>query len=304
MVQIATPPKIESSLPLIGAHTSTQGGLHNALLDGAAIGATTIQLFTSNQRQWGSTKLQQAQLDKWHHTLEVTAIKQVMSHASYLINLGSNKADLLAKSREAFLEEIERCLALKISYLNFHPGAATGDSTLACLDRIVQSLSTIERLFQPETTLRLLIETTAGQGSTVGHSFEALAYIIDRVKTVVPIGVCIDTCHIFAAGYDIRTVDGWANTLAKFESIVGLNHLYALHVNDSMTPLGSRKDRHANLGNGEIGMDSFKAMMCHPKLQTIPKYLETPNGATMWTKEIELLRSYSSPKKSVLAHLL
>jgi len=291
MEQIETLPKIDPPLPLIGAHTSTQGGLHNALLNGAAIGATTIQLFTNNQRQWESTKLHQAQLDKWHHTLEVTAIKKVMSHASYLINLGSNKADLLSKSREAFLKEIERCLALEISYLNFHPGAATGDSTLACLDRIVQSLLTIEPFFQPQTTLRLLIETTAGQGSTVGNSFEELAYIIDRVKTVVPIGVCIDTCHIFAAGYDIRTVDGWANTLAKFESIVGLNHLYALHVNDSIAPLGSRKDRHANLGNGEIGMESFKAMMRHPKLQTIPKYLETPNGATMWTKEIELLRS-------------
>ncbi|MGI2299000.1 deoxyribonuclease IV [Candidatus Cardinium hertigii] len=291
MVQIQIPSNIEVPFPLIGAHTSTQGGLHNALLHGATIGATTIQLFTRNQRQWKSSTLQQAELDKWHHTLEVTAMKQVMSHASYLINLGSNKADLLAKSREAFLEEIERCLALKISYLNFHPGAATGDNTLACLDRIVQSLSTCESLFQPETTLRLLIETTAGQGSTVGHSFEALAYIIDRVKTVVPIGVCIDTCHIFAAGYDIRTVDGWVNTLAKFESIVGLNHLYALHVNDSMTPLGSRKDRHANLGNGEIGMDGFKAMMRHPKLYRIPKYLETPNGTTMWTKEIELLRS-------------
>lgn len=291
MVQIQTPPKIEAPFPLIGAHTSTQGGLHNALLHGSEIGATTIQLFTRNQLQWESTTLQQAELDTWHHTLEVTAMKQVMSHASYLINLGSNKAYLLAKSCEAFLEEIERCLALKISYLNFHPGAATGDSALACLDRIVQSLLTFERLFQPETTLRLLIETTAGQGSVVGHSFEELAYIIDRVKTVVPIGVCIDTCHIFAAGYDIRTVDGWANTLAKFESIVGLNHLYALHVNDSMAPLGSRKDRHANLGNGAIGMDSFKAMMRHPKLHSIPKYLETPNGATMWTKEIELLRS-------------
>ena len=282
----------ETDTPLIGAHTSTQEGLHNALLHGTAIGATTIQLFTSNQRQWAGRSLSKVELDRWHHTLEATSMKQVMSHASYLINLGSNKEALLAKSRAAFVEEITRCLALKISYLNFHPGAATGDSPEVCLDRIVQSLRALEPLFQQETTLRLLIETTAGQGSTVGHSFEQLAYMIERVKAVVPIGVCIDTCHIFAAGYDIRTLDGWEDTLTQFESIVGLNHLYALHVNDSMTPLGSRKDRHANLGDGAIGMACFQAIMQHPKLRMIPKYLETPNGETMWAKEIELLQSF------------
>lgn len=288
---VRTPLTIDATPRLIGAHTSTQGGLHNALLHGARIGATTIQLFTSNQRQWEGRPLSQVELDRWHHTLEVTSMKQVMSHASYLINLGSNKPSLLAKSRTAFVEEIARCIALKISYLNFHPGAATGDHAVACLDRIVQSLWALEPLFQQATTLRLLIETTAGQGSTVGHTFEQLAYIIERVKQVIPIGVCIDTCHIFAAGYDIRTLDGWEHTLTKFESIVGLNHLYALHVNDSIAPFGSRKDRHANLGNGLIGMACFKTMMSHSKLQAIPKYLETPNGATMWTKEIQLLRS-------------
>ncbi|TSJ81063.1 MAG: deoxyribonuclease IV [Candidatus Cardinium sp.] len=286
------PSAIDANRPLIGAHTSTQEGLHNALLHGAAIGATTIQLFTSNQRQWLGRPLSKAILDKWYDTLEATAIRQVMSHASYLINLGSNKEALLTKSRAAFVEEVTRCLALKISYLNFHPGAATGDSIAACLDRIIASLSALEPLFQQETTLRLLMETTAGQGSTVGHSFEQLTYIIERIKGVVPIGVCIDTCHIFAAGYDIRTLDGWEDTLTQFESIVGLNHLYALHVNDSMMPFGSRKDRHANLGDGAIGMACFKAMMQHPKLRMVPKYLETPNGAAMWTKEIALLQSF------------
>lgn len=289
---IEIPTEIDATTPLIGAHTSTQGGLHNALLHGAAIGATTIQLFTSNQRQWIGRLLSKAELDGWHHALETTSMKQVMSHASYLINLGSNKETLLAKSRSAFVEEITRCLDLKISYLNFHPGAAKGDSVEACLDRIVQGLWALEPLFQQQTTLRLLVETAAGQGSTVGYSFEQLAYMIDRVKEVVPIGVCVDTCHIFAAGYDIRTLDGWEDTLTKFESIVGLHHLYALHVNDSMMPLGSRKDRHANLGDGAIGMACFQAIMQHPKLQAIPKYLETPNGETMWAKEIQLLQSF------------
>ncbi|MCT4697187.1 MAG: deoxyribonuclease IV [Candidatus Cardinium sp.] len=278
-------------IPLIGAHTSTQGGLHNALLHGATIGATAIQLFTSNQRQWTGRPMHKLALDKWHDTLEKTAMRAVMSHASYLINLGSNQEALLTKSRAVFVEEITRCLALNISYLNFHPGAATGDSMDACLDRIVKSLWSLEPLFQQETTLRLLIETTAGQGSTVGHSFEQLAYIMNRVKERVPIGVCIDTCHIFAAGYDIRTLAGWEDTLTQFDTIIGLQHLYALHVNDSMMPLGSRKDRHANLGDGTIGMDGFQAMMQHPALRMLPKYLETPNGETMWTKEIKLLKN-------------
>lgn len=278
--------------PYIGAHTSTQGGLHKALEHGQSIGATTIQLFTSNQRQWESRKLGKVELDEWYRTLDTTSIGKIMSHSSYLINLGSNKPDLLAKSRATFIEEVERCLALQISYLNFHPGAATGDSVTACLDRIVESLCSLASFFQQETSLRLLLETTAGQGSTVGHSFEQLAYIIERVKSVVPIGVCIDTCHIFSAGYDIRTSAGWEETLNQFDAIIGLAHLYALHVNDSMCPFNAKKDRHANLGNGEIGIACFKTMMQHPSLKDIPKYLETPNGSTMWKEEISLLRGF------------
>lgn len=285
-----------TNLSLIGAHTSTQGGLHHALLHGQAIGATTIQLFTSNQRQWKGRTLHSAALDQWYHTLATTSLKQMMSHASYLINLGSNDEALLIKSRAAFQEEIQRCFDLKITYLNFHPGAATGALAIDCLDRIVQSLKTFEPLFQGDTTLRLLLESTAGQGSTVGYSFEQLAYIIEQVQHCIPIGVCIDTCHIFAAGYDIRTLVGWEATLAHFHTIVGLNHLHAIHVNDSLFPLGTRKDRHASLGEGSIGMDSFKVMMQHPQLQYVPKYLETPNDA-LWAREIMLLRSFQEEKR-------
>ncbi|MDD9139817.1 MAG: deoxyribonuclease IV [Candidatus Cardinium sp.] len=279
-------------LPLIGAHTSTKGGLHQALAHGQAIHANIIQLFTSNQLQWKGRQLNQVALDDWHHTLHATSISQIMSHANYLINLGSNNESLLAKSRAAFVEEVERCLALGISYLNFHPGAATGSPMLSCLDRITHSLSMLEPYFAQDTTLRLLIETTAGQGSTVGYTFEQLAYIIEKVQHIVPIGVCIDTCHIFAAGYDIRTLAGWEATLAEFDATVGLSHLYALHVNDSMCPLGSRKDRHANLGEGMIGMACFQTIMQHPKLNFLPKYLETPNGDAMWEQEIKLLQQF------------
>ncbi|MEM7175591.1 MAG: deoxyribonuclease IV [Chlamydiota bacterium] len=277
---------------LIGAHTSIAGGIQKALLRGAEIGATTIQIFTSNQKQWHGKTIGQNEINLWKETLAATSIQKVMSHDSYLINLGSNKPDLLKKSQDAFSREINRCLDLDLAFLNFHPGAATGDSEENCLNRIVSSLLDTEPLLE-NTQLRLLIETTAGQGTSVGHKFEHLSYLISAVKEKIPIGVCIDTCHIFAAGYDIRTQAAWETTLAEFDRVIGLNHLYALHVNDSMQPFGSRKDRHASLGKGEIGLECFQTMMTHPKLQSIPKYLETPFGDKMWKEEIALLRRLS-----------
>lgn len=279
--------------PLIGAHTSAAGGVHNALLRGKEIGATTIQLFTSNQKQWNGRIFTEEELAKWRDTKAAMGITQIMSHDSYLINLGSNKTENLAKSRKAFREEIERCLALDLAFMNFHPGAATGDSEENCIERIIESLLIMAPLVE-KGSLRLLIEATAGQGSTVGHRFEHLAAIIDGVKEKLPIGVCIDTCHIFAAGYDIRDEKSWEATLGEFEKVVGLKHLYALHVNDSLNPLGSRKDRHANLGKGEIGMKCFEVIMTHPKLRSLPKYLETPNGEIMWKDEISLLKQFAS----------
>jgi deoxyribonuclease-4 len=277
---------------LIGAHTSTAGGVHNALIEGQNIGASTIQIFTSNQKQWNGRTFSEDDLALWKDQLAMTGIKKIMSHDSYLINLGSNKPELLAKSRKAFREEVERCLTLDLAYMNFHPGAATGASEEECLDRIVESLLILEPLLK-EGTLRLLIEATAGQGSTVGHKFEHLSYLVERTKEKIPIGVCIDTCHIFAAGYDIRDESSWEETLNTFDQTVGLEHLHAFHVNDSLHPLGSRKDRHANLGKGEIGMKCFEIMMTHPKTRFIPKYLETPNGEIMWKDEIKTLRNFS-----------
>ncbi len=283
---------MESEKLLIGAHTSTAGGVHNALLKGIDIGATTIQLFTSNQKQWNGRKFSREDLALWTETLKDSGITDIMSHDSYLINLGSNKNELLTKSRKAFQEEIERCCELSLTYMNFHPGAATGDTDENCLNRIVESLLTFEPLLENHS-LRLLIEATAGQGTTMGHRFEHLDYIISRVKGKIPIGVCIDTCHIFAGGYDIRDKAGWESVIDEFDRVVGWEHLYAFHVNDSQHGLGSRKDRHANLGKGEIGIQCFEVMMTHPKLQSIPKYLETPNGELMWKDEIAMLRSFA-----------
>lgn len=199
---------------LVGAHTSTGGGLYQALLEGKRIGATTIQFFTSNQKQWKGRVLTPEVLELWEHTQEETGIKQVMSHDSYLINLGCPNPENLVKSRQAFQEEVMRCVQLGVNYLNFHPGAALESDIQECLDLIVESLLPLQPLLEGGKT-RLLLETTAGQGSSVGYRFEHLSYIISRLEARIPIGVCIDTCHIFVAGYDVRTKEAWEATLRE-----------------------------------------------------------------------------------------
>lgn len=276
---------------LIGAHTSAAGGVHRALLEGREIGATTIQLFTSNQKQWQGRALTPEMIDTWHRTIDETGLSHIMSHDSYLINLGGPRLEILEKSRKAFAEEIERCVNLNIPYLNFHPGAALDGDVQECLDRIVESLLLVRPLLEQGKT-RLLLETTAGQGSTVGNRFEHLGYIIEKVKDAIPIGVCIDTCHIFVAGYDIRTCEAWEKTLAEFDHTIGLPFLYAFHLNDSVKDLGSRVDRHQPLGEGKIGWDCFRFLVTDPRTRHLPKYLETPGGIDMWKNEIQQLRNF------------
>ncbi len=279
---------------LLGAHTSAAGGVHKALAHGREIGASTIQLFTNNQKQWHSKDIPAEEVSLWKKGMKDTGISHVMSHDSYLINLGSCKPEILTKSRKAFQEEIKRCHLLHISYLNFHPGAATEGSVEQCLDTIVESLLETEELVSKGKT-RLLLETTAGQGTSVGHSFEQLEYILKQTKNKVRLGVCIDTCHIFAAGYDIRTNEAWKKTLQQFDETVGLNDLYAFHLNDSLKDLGSRVDRHAELGKGKIGLEAFRFVMRHPDLKKLPKYLETPDPS-LWKEEINMLRTFAKEK--------
>ncbi len=280
---------------LIGAHTSAAGGAHNALLEGKSIGATTIQLFTANQKQWKGKPLTEEGIELFKKTLIETGLREIMSHASYLINLGSPKEENQIKSKRAFCEEVERCCALGISYMNFHPGAALDSPREECLDKIIEGMLVAQDLLEGEET-RLLLETTAGQGSTIGWTFEELAYIIEGTKDKLPVGVCIDTCHIFAAGYDIRTEKGCRETLAAFDKIIGLKHLYAFHLNDSMKEFGSKRDRHAPLGEGEIGIECFKFLMTSELTRELPKYLETPGGCPLWDKEISMLREYARGK--------
>lgn len=274
---------------LLGAHTSAAGGVHNALLEGRNIGASTIQLFTANQRRWDTKLISIDEIELWQRCLQETGLKQIMSHDSYLINLGAPDPNNLIKSRIAFKLEVERALSLKLSYVNFHPGAAVGSSVEDCLGRIVESLLELKPLFG-HTDLKLLLETTAGQGSVVGYRFEELAYIIEKVHRDIPIGVCIDTCHIFAAGYDIRTPEAWDLTLKEFDRIIGLKYLDAFHLNDSQKGLGSRVDRHMPLGKGQIGLECFRFLVNDPRTCHLPMYLETPDGPELWAQEITLLK--------------
>lgn len=277
---------------LLGAHTSIAGGVENALYEGESIGASTVQIFTANQRQWRTKSLTQENIQNWNEALEKTGLKNIMSHDSYLINLGAPNPEVLVKSRQAFREEIIRCQQLGISYCNFHPGSALDAGVERCLDLIVESLLGVKDLFTGKEPLKLLIETTAGQGSTVGANFEEIAYIIERTKDALPMGVCIDTCHIFVAGYDIKTKEALDGTLKRFDDIIGLEYLQAFHLNDSVKDVGSRVDRHAPIGEGCIGIECFKAIMQDKRLAHLPKYLETPGGPAAWKDEIALLRSF------------
>ena len=274
---------------LVGAHTSIAGGLYHALEEAASINATVTQIFTANQRQWKPKVPNEADAKRFKEVQKEKGIQKVMSHASYLLNLGSPHEEGLHKSRAAFREEVKRCRMLGISYLNFHPGAALDGPREACLDKIAESMLTVKDLL-PDDQLFLVLEMTAGQGSVVGSSFEEIAHLIQATAGKIPVGVCIDTCHIFAAGYDIRTQQGWEDTLRSFDQKVGKEFLTAFHLNDSMKALGSRRDRHAPLGKGEIGLECFTYLMQNKKLASIPKYLETPGGTSLWKEEIKWLK--------------
>lgn len=289
MINILPPPQF----PLLGAHTSISGGLQNALYEGREIGASTIQMFTANQRQWQRRHLSQEAIASFHHALEETELSYIMSHAGYLINPGAPDPIVLEKSRTCLYQEIRDCISLGISFVNFHPGAAISDSKESCMDRIISSFSLARPLFESSPPLVVLLETTAGQGSLVGSSFEELGYLIHGLKDKIPMGVCLDTCHIFAAGYNISSSEGWEQVLKQFDQHIGLSYLRALHLNDSIFPLGKHKDRHAPIGEGYIGKECFKFLMTDPRLRNIPKYLETPGGPDLWVKEIQMLLSFS-----------
>ena len=275
-----------------GAHVSASGGVENAVRNAKEIGATAFALFTKNQRQWLAPELTIAQIDTFKQAMAEAGYTaaQVLPHDSYLINLGHPDEDGLEKSRESFFEEMHRCELLGLDRLNFHPGSHLKRiDEEGSLKRIAESINiALER----SEGVTAVLENTAGQGSNLGFKFEHLAYIIDRVDDKSRVGVCLDTCHSFAAGYDLRTREACDATFAEFERIVGFKYLRGMHLNDAMRPLGSRIDRHSPLGDGEIGWECFKYIAQDPRFDNIPLILETPDEER-WAKEIELLNSFA-----------
>ena len=277
----------------IGAHVSASGGVENAIKNAKDIGATAFALFTKNQRQWLAPALTAEQITLFRTMMSEAGYEagQVLPHDSYLINLGHPEQEGLQKSRESFFEEMRRCELLGLDRLNFHPGSHLKKiSEEESLDRIAES---INMALERTSGVMAVIENTAGQGSNLGFKFEHLAYIIDRVEDKSRVGVCLDTCHSFAAGYDLRTKEALDATFAEFERIVGFKYLKGMHLNDAMKPLGSRVDRHAPLGDGEIGWECFRYIMSDERFDNIPLILETPDEER-WAQEIAQLKSFAN----------
>jgi len=290
----------------VGAHCSASGGVFNAVTNAEAIGAKAFAFFTKNQRQWVAKDLDSDTIDKFKTALAKSGIlpKHVLPHDSYLINLGHPEAEKLEKSRIAFIDELERCAQLGLDRLNFHPGSHLAKVSKKdkaniemmkpiedkCLDVIAESINIA---LDKTQGVSAVIENTAGQGSNLGWRFEHLAHIIDKVEDKSRVGICIDTCHMFAAGYDIRTRETYDKTWDEFEKIVGFKYLMGMHINDSKALLGSHVDRHHSLGKGEIGLDAFRFIMNDERMDDIPLILETIDD-TIWKDEIELLYSFEN----------
>jgi deoxyribonuclease-4 len=275
----------------IGAHVSSSGGVFNAPINANKIGATGFALFTKNQRQWVSKPLDTKTIDKFKENMEKLNFSpnSVLPHDSYLINLAHHEKEQNDKSLSAFIDEVERVSILGLNRLNFHPGSHLKKmSEDEALNLVAENMN---RTLNETSDVSLVIENTAGQGTNLGYRFEHLAQIIDRVEDKSRVGVCIDTCHLFASGYDIRTKEKYEETMAKFDEIVGFKYLMGMHINDSKSKFGSRVDRHHSLGMGELGLEPFKFIMNDKRIENIPLVLETIDE-TIWDKEIELLKNY------------
>lgn len=262
--------------PLLGAHRSTAGGRQKAFDSGMSIGCGIIQVFTSSPRQWAAKPLTDQDLQLWYDAWLESSVEHVVAHDSYLINLAAADEALREKSRLAFTDELRRCQSLGITQVVMHPGAPGEDPEEVGLERIAAGL---KRTYEADADLstRTLLETTAGQGSNLGHRFEHLADLLQRIGLPDRTGVCLDTCHVFAAGYDLRTPETTTALIDEFDAVIGLSWLKVLHLNDSKGTLGSRVDRHEQIGQGEIGDAAFRTLLRDPRLVALPKLVETPD---------------------------
>ena len=278
----------------IGAHVSASGGVENAPVNANAIGAKAFALFTKNQRQWFSNPLSKANIKAFRDNCEKYDYKpfQILPHDSYLINLGHPEKEPLEKSRASFLDEMQRCQQLGLDRLNFHPGSHLKTiSEEECLSRIAESVNIV---LDKTKNVTAVIENTAGQGTNMGHKFEQISFIIDKVDDKSRVGVCIDTCHAYTSGYNIKSPEGFAETFKLFDKIIGFGYLRGMHINDSKNELATRVDRHDNIGKGFIGEDVFRMLMNDERFDNLPLILETPDES-LWEAEIKNL--YSLIKK-------
>lgn len=264
-------------MPILGCHMSIAGGYYKAVISAAKAGCDCVQIFTKNNNQWRAKPLTPSDGEKFRDALAEHEITNPLSHASYLINLASPKPELRAKSIDAMVIELERANALSIPYVVFHPGSFTTSSEEEGLDAIVDSLNQIHQQTDKLQSMPLL-ENTAGQGSNLGWRFEHLASIIEQAKSPDRIGVCIDTCHTFAAGYPLGTNQDFESTVSAMDRAFGLDKIKALHLNDSKKEFGSRKDRHEHIGEGEMGLEPFRLLLNDARFEHIPMYLETEKG--------------------------
>lgn len=277
-------------MKFVGAHVSAAGGVENSPLNARRIGARAFALFTKNQKQWQAKPLEAASIAAFKKNLAGSGIapRHVLPHDSYLINLGHPDPEKREKSILALLDEARRAGQLGLPFLNFHPGSHLGElSDEQCLDQIADGM---KRILRETDGVTLLVEGTSGQGHHVGHRFEHLARLLERVADPGRSGVCLDTCHMFAAGYDIRTVEAYEKTMELFDAIVGRENLRAAHLNDAKVDLGSRKDRHDSIGKGKLGVEAFRLLMNDPRFDDMPLILETIDES-LWPAEIELLYS-------------
>lgn len=277
-------------MKFLGPHVSASGGVENAPLNAMAVGATAFALFTKNQRQWIAPPLTEKSIEAFKVNCEKAGISAdyILPHDSYLINLGQPEPESLEKSRNSFIEEMQRCEQLGLKMLNFHPGSHLKQISLdECLRRIAESINIA---LDKTQGVMAVIENTAGQGSNVGFGFQHLASIIDRVEDKSRVGVCLDTCHTYSAGYDLKTEEGYVETFKEFDEVVGAQYLKAIHLNDTKKPLASRVDRHDSIGKGLLGMEFFQRFMKDSRFDDMPIILETPDD-TLWAEEIKLLHS-------------
>jgi len=271
-----------------GAHLSIGGGVHRAIEAAGALRCDCLQVFVKNQRQWTAAPLDPAEIDRWVEARHRTPIAPVFAHATYLINLASPEAAIRRPSVATFVEELRRCESLGIEGLIVHPGSHRGAGLAAGIGRIIAAIDEICRRTAKNPT-RVLLETTAGAGDSVGGRFEHLAEVFAGVHEPHRLGVCLDTCHVFAAGYELRTPEGYAQTMAELDRRVGLRHVRCIHVNDSQGDLGTHRDRHEHIGRGRLGLGAFRLLLNDPRLTSVPRVLETPKGVDARGRDLDRL---------------